>query len=457
MTSVSARRLFATCIISAAAIAAIIAPSAADATLGTQCSGANIAGQGANVLKNAHAVWDPAFNTSAKSKAACAGAKGQGTLAKPVVTYTTSSAAVGLESWGANKHGTANFGLTNAFIGASEPPNATQKAEIESFETVSKANTLLSIPTVQTAIAVIVNLPTGCVATSKKDKGRLELNNVTLEKIFRGTITTWNQITDDGDALSGAGCNASSAITPVVRLDGAGTTHIFKKYLSLINEAVFTDEKEGSQTWNSTSEGTLNTDWPKGANVTRPAKTGDSAIDAWVAEHPGTISYTTFAEARANGSFSPSPGAGGAGTSRFWVPIQDNGIGTTGKLKYADPSSNGDVDTVADANCKDTEYTNGSVPFPPKDVQEPWDEVTTSTIEKKYPLCSIVVELALTSYSSYASTSQEEATTVHDFFNFVTNSKGGGGQKSIEDHDYLALPKGVVLEEAQKGIPLIGF
>jgi ABC-type phosphate transport system substrate-binding protein len=456
MTLISARRRLAA-LVPAAAVVALALPGGASATLGTQCSGANITGQGANVLKNAHTVWDSAFNTSTKSKAACAGAKGQGTLAKPTVAYTTSSAAVGLESWGANKHGTANFGLTNAFIGASEPPNATQKAEIESFETTPTSNSLLSIPTVQTAIAVIVNLPTGCVATSKKDKGRLELDNVTLEKIFRGTITTWNQITDDGDALSGAGCNAATAITPVVRLDGAGTTHIFKKYLSLINEASFTDEKEGSQTWNSTSEGTLNTDWPKSANVTRPSKTGDSAIDAWVAEHPGTISYTTFAEARANGSFAPAPGTGGANTARFWVPIQNTGVATTGKLKYADPSSNGDSDTVADANCKKTVYTNGSVPFPPKNVQEPWDEVTTSTIESKYPLCSIVVELALTNYSAYPGTSQEEATTVHDFFNFVTNSKGGGGQKSVEDHDYLALPKGVVLEEAQKGIPLIGF
>jgi ABC-type phosphate transport system substrate-binding protein len=454
MTLISARRTLAA-LVPAAAVVALALPGGADAALGTQCSGANITGQGANVLKNAHTVWDSVFNTSTKSKAACAGAKGQGTLAKPTVTYTTSSAAVGLESWGANKHGTANFGLTNAFIGASEPPNATQKAEIESYETTSTAKTLLSIPTVQTAIAVIVNLPTGCTATSKADKGRLVLNNVTLEKIFRGTITTWNQITDDGDTLTGTGC--ASAIIPVVRLDGAGTTHIFKKYLSLINGAAFTDEKEGSQTWNSTSEGTLNTDWPKGANVTRPAKTGDSAIDAWVAEHPGTISYTTFAEARANGSFTPSPGTGGPGTARFWVPIQNTGVATTGKLKYADPSSNGDVSTVADANCKDTEYTNGSVPFPPKNVQEPWDEVTTSTIEKKYPLCSIVVELALTNYSAYAGTSQEEATTVHDFFNFVTNSKGGGGQKAIEDHDYLALPKGVVLEEAQKGISLIGY
>ncbi len=456
MTFISARRLLRACIIPAAALAALAAPSGASATLGQQCSGVNVTGQGANVLKNAHAVWNPDFNTSS-SKAACAGLKGQGSLGKPTVSYTTSSAATGLESWGANGHPTATFGVTNAFIGASEPPNEKQKGEIEKFESTPTPNTLLSIPTVQTAIAVIVDLPSGCTATSKKDAGRLELNNVTLEGIFRGTITKWSEIKDDGDTLSGSGCDPETAIQPVVRLDGAGTTHIFKKYLSLIDSAAFADEKEGSQTWNSTSEGTLNTDWPKAAKVQRPAKTGDTAIDAWVAEHPGTISYTTFAEARANGSFTPSPGTGGPGTSRFWVPIQNNGLETGKKVKYADPSSNGDVATVANANCKSTEYTNGETAFPPVSAIDPWDEVTTRTTEKKYPLCSIVVELALSSYSAYPGTSEEEATTVSNFFSWVTNAKGGGGQKDIEGHDYLALPKGKVLEEAQKGAALIGF
>ena len=455
MTSLYARRLFAACLLSAAALVVLAMPGAAGASIGTQCSGVSITGQGANVAKIAQQnVWDPDFNTS-KSKAACAGLKGQGSLQKPTVAYNTSSAAVGLESWGANGHGTTDFSAANAFIGASEPPNAAQKAEIESHETTPTSNVLLSIPTFQTAIAVIVNLPSGCTATSKKDKGRLELNNVTLEGIFRGTITKWSQITEDGDALSGAGCNAASSIIPVVRLDGAGTTHIFKKYLSLINQATFTDEKEANETWDNVSEGTLNTDWPKAAGVTRPAKTGDTAIDAKVAETPGSISYTTFAEARANGSFTPTPGTGGPNTARFWVPLQNNGLGTS-KLKYADPSSNGDVSAVVNSNCKNTEYTNGEVPFPPSSALDPWDEVTTRTIEKKYPLCSIVVELAFTNYSAFSGTSLEEATTVNNFFGFVTNAKGGGGQKLIEDHDYLSLPKGNVLEEAQKGAALIG-
>jgi ABC-type phosphate transport system substrate-binding protein len=454
MRSVSVRWLLAACVLSAAVAAILVAPGAASASLGTQCSGANVTGQGANVAKIAQqTVWDPSFNTST-SKAACSGT--QGSKGKPAISYTTSSAATGLESWGANKHVGTNFSSTNAFIGASEPPNATQSAEIESYETTLVPQALASIPTFQTAIAVIVNLPANCVATSKKNKGRLELNNVTLEGIFRGTITKWSQIKEDGDKLSGAGCNAESAITPVVRLDGAGTTHIFKKYLSLISNATFSDEKESNQTWNGTSEGTLNTDWPKAANVVRPAKTGDTAIDTKVAETPGSISYTTFAEARANGSFTPSPGTGGPNTARFWAPLQNNGLSATGP-KYADPSSNKDVAALGDSNCKNTEYTNGEVAFPPASVLEPWDEVTTRTTEKKYTLCSIVVELAFTSYSAFPGTSLEEATTVHDFFRFVTDTKANGGQKLIAGHDYLALPKGPVLTEAQKGAEKIAF
>jgi ABC-type phosphate transport system substrate-binding protein len=452
MTSLSVRRLFAACILSAGIGAVLVAPGAASAA--TQCSGVNITGQGANAALIAHeSVWDPGFNTS-KNKAACAGLKGQGTLAKPTVKYVKSSASVGLESWGANGKAGATFGVANAFIGASEPPNATQKAEIEANESTSAANTLLSIPTFQTAIAVIVNLPTGCTATSKKDKGRLELNNVTLEEIFRGTLKTWGGIKDDGDTITGSGC-ATDPIIPVVRKDLAGTSHIFKKYLGQINKASFSDETETSETWDAVSEGSLNGDWPKAAAVTRPTATGDTAIDSWVAEHPGTISYTTFAEARANKSFTPAPGTGGPGTARFWVPIQDNGLGTA-KLKYADPSSNKDVATVADSNCKNTEYTNGTVAFPPLSASEPWDEVTTSTTEKKYTLCSIVVELAFTHYGDYPGTSPEEATTVSNFFNFVVNAKGAGGQKLIEDHDYLALPKGIVAKEAVEGAAAIG-
>jgi ABC-type phosphate transport system substrate-binding protein len=454
----SAPRLVPACIVSAAAVAALAAPGAANAALGTQCSGANITAQGSSLQKDAQLnVWNPDFNTSTKSKSACAGAKGQGTLEKPTVKYTSSGSGAGLEAWGVNKK-TPNY-ATNAFVGTDEPPNAAQTAEIEANETTPVSNAVLTIPVVQESVAILVDLPTNCVATSKKDKGRLELNNVTLEGIFRGTIKTWAEIKDDGDAISGAGCNTSTPISVVVRKDQSGTTHIVKKYFSVINEGAFTTEapKEESKTWTQISEGTENVTWPKSANVVRPASTGGGALITKVAETPGSIGYANLAEARLNGNFTEAPGKGGPNTARFWAPIQDTGIATSGKLKYADPSSNKASNTEAEANCKDTEFTNGSVPFPPKNAEEPWNEVTTSTIEKKYTLCGLTYDLAFTSFSAFPGTSLAEATTVNNYLQFVLNAKGGGGQKLIADHDYLALPKGVLLEEAQKGAALIAF
>ena len=116
-----------------------------------------------------------------------------------------------------------------------------------------------------------------------------------------------------------------------------------------------------------------------------------------VAKTPGSIAYTNLAEARVNGSFTPGAGKGGPGTAKFWAPIQDNGLVTT-KQKYADPSFNKDAEALSEANCKLTEYTNGTVAFPPESAQDAWNEVTTSTTEKSTRCAVIVVELAFTSY-----------------------------------------------------------
>jgi ABC-type phosphate transport system substrate-binding protein len=453
----TARRLAPPCLVSVAALAALVAPGAANATLGTQCSGSNITAQGSSLQKDAQLnVWNPGFNTSIKSKAACAGAKGQGTLAKPSATYTSSGSGAGLEAWGVNKK-TPNY-TSNAFVGTDEPPNTAQIAEIEANETKPIPDTVLSIPVVQESVAVMMHLPVNCTATSKKNKGRLELTNAALEGIYRGTITKWSQLAGtDGNALSGAGCNAETQIVPIARRDQSGTTHIFKKYLSLINGGTFLTEapKEQNKTWTEVSEGTENTTWPKTANITKPTATGGGALIEEVAKTASSIGYANLAEARLKGDFTPGHG-GGPGTATFWAPVQDNGLGTE-KPKFQDPSSNKDVAALAEANCKSTEYTNSVEAFPPLSVTEPWNEVTTSTTEKKYTLCGLTYDLALTSFSSYPGTSQEEATTVHDYLRFVVDSKSGGGQKIVAGHDYLALPKGPVLSEAQKGAEKISF
>jgi ABC-type phosphate transport system substrate-binding protein len=441
-----ARRLVPACVLSAVGVAALAVPGAASAAPGTQCSGSNITAQGSSLQKDAQInVWTKQFNLAEKSKVACAGGSKQGTGGKPTVTYSSTGSGAGLEAWGVG--GASPNYAANAFVGTDEPPNATQIAEIEAHETTLIPQTVMSIPVVQESVALIIHLPEGCVAETKyKKEKRLVLNNVTLEKIYRGTLKNWSEVTDDGDKITGC---TPGAITPVARFDQSGTTHIFKRYLHLINASNFTDEKSNSTDWNTVSEGSLNTDWPQAANVVKPAAKGGGEMLAKVLATPGAIGYVNIAEARLNAKFVPP--AGGAGTNTFWAPLQNNGVETTGKLKYADPSSNGESATLDEANCKNIEYTNGVEPFPPASVQEPWNEVTTRTIQKKYPLCGLTYDLAFTSFGAYTGTTLGEATTVHDYLTYVVDSKGSGGQKVIANHDYLALPKGKVLEEAQKG------
>lgn len=449
MRSLTARRVASACILAAASLTALAAPGAASAA--TQCAGTNITGQGANVEKIAlQTVWGPDFNTST-NKAACSGTQGSG--AKPAVTYNSTSSGIGLESWGVNKHA-ASFAPTNAFVGTEEPPNAAEKAEIEANETSLAPEAVESIPVLQEAIVAIVNLPAGCTATSTPDPGRLVLGNATFEAIFLGKITKWSQITDSGDALSGAGCNPETPITRVVRLDSAGTSHIFKKYLALIDAAPFETESATSQTWNELSEGAGNTVWPKAAAVVRPAKTGDSAVISKVAETAGSIGYASLANARANSSFIPPKG--GVGTATFWAPVQNSGTATK-SAKYADPSTNGEEAAPAEANCAKTKYTNGKgTKFPPASSADAWNEVTTATKEKNYAICGLAYDLTVNRYSVFPAATEGEAITANNFLLFVLESKTGGGQLLIVNHDYEPLPKSL-LKEAVAGAQATAF
>jgi ABC-type phosphate transport system substrate-binding protein len=460
MRFLSARRLVPACVISAAAVAALVAPGAATASLGAQCSGVNISGQGASFQKIAQEIWTAGFNTSSE-KHACNGT--QGTGGTPTVKYTPSGSGAGLKSWGVGKveH---KYDATNAFVSSDEAPNPTAKAEIEENETTFTPKALATIPVVQGADAIIAHLPTNCKATSTSNKGRLVLNNKTLEEVWRGTITKWSEIKDNGDTLTGTGCNPETPITHVVRLDGSGTTHIFKKYLGLINKATWEGtnvkgEAVGARTWDETAEGSENTTWPTADAVVRGAANGNGALVAKVVETPSSIGYSDLATARANSSFVPP--TGGANTAFFWMPIQ-NKEGET--VTYADPASNKEVAKTAEANCASEEYTNGEAVFPPSSVLESWSEVTTKTQEPHYTICGLTFSLAFVSYSSFPGTTLEETTTVNNYLQYVVDTvketaefpKRNGGQALIKLHDYKPLT-GTVLKEAKAGAAKVAF
>jgi len=456
MRHLSARRLVPAGVIAAAGVAALMVPGAASASLGAQCSGSNITGQGSTLQELAQGIWIPGFNSSTEAHA-CGGAK------QPKVTYVGVGSGPGLESWGANGK-TGHFEATNAFVGTDEAPNPLQKTEIEEEETSLSKEALLTIPVLQAAVAVIVHLPEKCVATSTSNKGRLVLNNTTLEGIERGTITKWSEITEGGDVISGTGCNSAETIKHIVRKGGSGTTHIVKKYLGLISKVPFPATNEagvavGNRTWDETAEGPENSTWPTADAVIRASK-GSGVVSA-VAANPSSIGYANVADARVNAAFVPP--AGGPKTSIFWVPIQNKGE-TSGTVTYQDPASNKEVAGKKESNCSKEIYTNGSEPFPPVNVQASWSEVTTKVEEPKYTLCGLTFDLALNKYSVFPiAPSLEEATTVNNYLQFVVSTgkeklgnKANGGQTLIKNQDYEPLVS-TVLKEAQKGAALAEF
>jgi ABC-type phosphate transport system substrate-binding protein len=491
MKSLSARGLMPACLISAAAVAALAAPGTALAgggKVGEQCSGSNIKGQGSSLQKIAQQkVWNVEFNNDGTAKKACSGKYGD--KLKPTVEYESTGSGAGLISWGAEesksenetskKANPTNFAATNAYIGTDEPPNPTQIKNIESWESTPNSESVETIPVLQGAVAIIVHLPENCTeATSKGAAGRLVLNESTLQGIYDGTITKWSEVKDDGDELKGAGCTPSTdTIKPVVRLDQSGTTHIFKRFLGLINSTTETYEGPAAETetlnWGEASEGKPNLFWPAKAHVVRSTKSGGGGLVSFVAEEPnvgekkpgcqGCIGYANLADARANGEFS-NTGVGGAKTSKFWVELE-NSSKTTGSGKtlkttytYADPSSDKDVEAAAKANCASTDYieAEGGGTFPPASVYAAWNTVTSALTSKTYALCGLSYDLAFSHYSLLPMTSEKEATTVQNFQAFV--DEAAGGQKLIgENRDYLALPKGEVLKHAEAGVKEIGY
>lgn len=147
----------------------------------------------------------------------------------------------------------------------------------------------------------------------------------------------------------------------------------------------------------------------------------------------------------------------------FWAVVESN------KELYVDPSTNGEVATVADSNCAETLYTNGKKKFPPPTTTELWNEVTTAKQQKNYDVCYITYDLALTKYSAFTkgttveeAPTEAEARTVADYLGYELSTGPGGGQEAAAGNDYAKLPTNEnptlsVLKIAQEGVAKVAF
>jgi phosphate transport system substrate-binding protein len=134
---------------------------------------------------------------------------------------------------------------------------------------------ILHLPIVAGGVAVIYNLP---------GSPKLKLDGDTLANIFLGNITKWNdpKIT----ALNPGVDLPDTAIVPVHRADGSGTSFIFTDYLSSVNPA-----------WADSVGKGASVKWPAGIGL---AAKGSEGVAGQVKQQPGGIGYAELAYADQN-------------------------------------------------------------------------------------------------------------------------------------------------------------
>jgi phosphate transport system substrate-binding protein len=145
-------------------------------------------------------------------------------------------------------------------FGASDAPVDAAKLE---------QNHLLQFPTVMGAVVAIVNLP-------GVEVNQLKLTGELLADIFAGKISKWNDPRlvelNHGVKLPG------TAIAPVHRADGSGTTFVFTSYLSAL-----------SADWKSAVGASTSVDWPAGTGAK-----GNDGVAATVKQVRGGIGYVEY-------------------------------------------------------------------------------------------------------------------------------------------------------------------
>jgi phosphate transport system substrate-binding protein len=137
------------------------------------------------------------------------------------------------------------------------------------------AHKLMQFPTVIGGVDIIVNLP-------GIKPNELKLTGPILADIYLGKISKWN---DKAIAEINPGLKLpSTAIAPVHRADGSGTTFVFTDYLSI-----------QSAEWKDKVGASTSVSWPNGAGAK-----GSDGVAATVRQIPGGIGYDESAYAEQN-------------------------------------------------------------------------------------------------------------------------------------------------------------
>jgi len=148
-------------------------------------------------------------------------------------------------------------------------------SDMPQTDDVLKSKGQVQFPTVIGGVVPVINV-------KGIEPGQLKLNGQVLGDIFLGKITKWNDAAIKG--LNPTLALPDTAIAPVRRADGSGTTFIFTNYLSKVNAE-----------WKSkVGEGTA-VNWPVGAGGK-----GNEGVSAFVNRLPNSIGYVEYSYVKQN-------------------------------------------------------------------------------------------------------------------------------------------------------------
>jgi phosphate transport system substrate-binding protein len=210
------------------------------ATFVTSATAQDVTGAGATFPAPLYAKWADAYNKATGQK----------------INYQSVGSGAGMRQIRAK---TVDFG-------ASDVPLA--DAELAK-------DGLIQFPTVIGGVVPVVNVR-GIAP------GQLKLTGEVLADIFLGKVTRWNDAAIT--ALNPGVPLPDTAIAPVRRADGSGTTFIFTNYLSKVSADWKSRVGEGSAV-----------NWPTGAGGK-----GNEGVAAFVQRLPNSIGYVEYSYARTN-------------------------------------------------------------------------------------------------------------------------------------------------------------
>jgi ABC-type phosphate transport system substrate-binding protein len=410
---------------------------------GKENCGSTLIGGGSTMQARAQTeVWEPGWGASACET-------------KPTVTYTPTSSGLALEQWGANKgvlggkEGTLKpFPM---FIGTDVAPEGpATNASTQMYKMVKAArfgegeipNDLVTVPVAQSAIAVIVSLPTGC----KVDSGVPSVKSKTLEEEWeKGTVAFKTLLT--GVTLSGKSCEEvkkeGASLQPVLeaRSTPSGTTAGFKRYLSMVGP-----EKNEFKALTETAEKSLGIEWPKTLPTGYPTETlngEDNSLVQNVIHTPGSIGYAGLADAMAAG-LSTKPGEltpQVLGYQSFYVQVQDN-TKEAKEAEYASPESGGA------SNCSGAEYKGAPAQVEPNaDWSQAIDKAIEAGKKTAYSICTLTFDLAwqwadMPEIEGKRVYTEENDAAVYSYLRYIvaTEAEAGGQNKALEEKHYAKLP-----------------